>query len=209
LSGSYSGGVGALGGSSGIRRVSVYTRLMVAGDTTFSVQGTGFADTVLATYLVKGANGATPGFAVAGGNDNTAGTAYSITTGALDVTADDVVLTVSAINSHVAQINATPTFTLAGATFSEILPNGYKINNAANYIEMTNWSARVSAGAGSAPLTFAATFSATSVNYPAGATAVIRLRGVPYSMDGQQPGGGCGGMGKKGGDGAVHIWGIV
>jgi hypothetical protein len=209
FAGSYSGGVGTFGANSGVRRVTVFTRVMAGSDAAVSVTGTGFSESVVASYLVKAANGSTPTVSVVGGADNTAGTSYSVATGAIDVAVDDLLLAATCINGYSGSPSGVPTFSLAGATFAEVLPNGYYNYNTGNGMQMTNWAARVSAGAGNAALTFSLTYTSTTGNTPAGATALLRIRGAAYAMDGQQPGGGCGGFGKKGGDGALQIWGIV
>jgi hypothetical protein len=209
LAGSYSGGVGAFGANSGVRRVTVFTRVMAGGDAAVSVIGAGYSESVVAAYVVKAANGVTPTIAVVGGVDNTAGTAYSVATGAVDLDVDDIVLAATCINGYGATPSSLGSFALAGTIFSEVLPNGYYNYNAGNGMLMTNWASRVIAGAGNGAVTFNLTFSATSGNTPAGATALLRIRSSQHLVDGQQPGGGCGGFGRKGGDGGLNIWGIV
>lgn len=209
LVGSSSGGVGAFAVQSGLRRVTVFSKVLTGAETSVAVTGAGFTDSITVGYLVKPVNGQALSVAYGAGVKNAAGTLYSTQATSVDVAPDDLLLAITVVSGAVQQDNNLPVLSLPGATLSELVPNGGWYTTATNYASLIGWSARVATGTVSSNLTYTMTLSATAANSPAGVTAVLRLRGAAHSIDGQQPGGGCGGLGNKGGDGAVHIWGVV
>jgi hypothetical protein len=211
LQGSYSGGTGSYALNSGTRRVSVFARIIDGSETTSqSYNQAGFEGSIIASYHIPKQAGVALSFAIAGGADNTAGTGWSVTTGNLDVAAGDFVFAFSAYDhSSLTAGTESATFTLAGTTIGDVLPNGWIASGSTPNIALAAAAARVSSGAANAACTYAMTMSSTSGSSPAGATAVLRIRGAAALIDGQQPAGGCGGLGKKGGDGQLDLEGVI
>lgn len=204
------GGQGVFGTNSGNRRVTVFTRTMDGSETTVSLVNGGFTDCVVSHYIARNSDATTPTYVAATGTDNTAGTSWSITTGSIDVQPDDFMIVFNVHNSSVTpQSSTTAAFSLAGATFGEIVPNGQLLVSVLNLTYSWNWSSRITSGTATAALTFTATMTSTSGDQPAGAAVVLRLRGYGFPLNGVQPGGGCGGLGQRGGNGQLTIIGEV
>lgn len=111
------------------------------------------------------------------GTDNTAGTAWSIVTGAVEIHAGDMVIACSGINTDAYTYSA-EAFSQTGTTFGTV--NEFWDSNTLQGDDcgLVVADVLVSSGSGTGALTYTMTASGTATNRPAGATVVFVLREV-------------------------------
>lgn len=201
-----SGGAGSgQANNDGPRRVTVFTKISDGTEASVTFSLASGTDLIGQGYVFrKNAGAASVDIAAATGIDNTIGAAFSVTTGALDVQAGDILVAFAAVNT------ATPSFSnlsISGPVTSTFCRLGEQKNANTQYTAAT----ALASGASSGGVTFSATASAATLNGVTGAAVVVRVRGadeLPKSLMAQAPGGGgCGQF--PGARGEMRIWGVI
>src|SRR3990167_8898421 len=125
------------------------------------------------------------GIALAGGSDNSAGTAWSVTAGSdPGVTANDMVLVGSGICGNTDTMTA-EFITQTGVTFGAMVERQDSGSNTGDDISLVISEHPVSSGTGSAAPVFTATVAGTGSANAAGASIFVRLREVdPHAIAG-------------------------
>ena len=171
-----SGGNGALGANSGLVVATVFARVIQSGD----------AGTVVLSLPTSAAHCARTsrwssatlafGLASASGSDASAGTDWSVTTGALDVGARDHVLTISAINGN-GQSFSSQLLTQSGLTVgtnTERNDNGFT-GTSRNVRLIKSIHTNITGKSTDVP-TYTMTASGSTADAPTGPTILVRIR---------------------------------
>lgn len=174
---SRSGGSGSAGADSGDVLVSVYTKTADGTESgTLSVTITGANSARAKMYAYTSSNTSALWLTdSADGVDSTAGTGWSVSTGAISVQPDDLVLAFSGINTDLGNAT-TEALAMSGVTFGTMVERDDASISTGNDLSMVASEHPVTAGTVSAAATFTMTWTASGANYPAGATVLLRLR---------------------------------
>jgi hypothetical protein len=175
----FSGGAGAAGADSGNVYVTTYTRISDGTETgSITVTVTGGNTCIGRMWRLSKAANKIWDIACAGGADNSAGTAWSVTAGSNPgVTAADLVLVASALNGNTdtATVEA---ITQTGVTFGTMTEEQDSGTNNGDDCSLWMTSHPVNSGTGSAAPVYTATVGGTGSATAAGASLFMRLREV-------------------------------
>ena len=179
LAGQYTGGSGSAAADAGSVYVTVYLKEATGAETgtlNVSVPSGNSCRARMTAYSKSGSKGW--GTAIAGGSDNTAGTAWAATASSdPGVTAGDMLLAITGHNTDA------PTWTLeamtqTGVTFGTMAERFDATTGQGQDCGLLITEHPVSSGTGSVPPSYAATASTSGTDSPCGATAFLRLREV-------------------------------
>lgn len=174
----YSGGAGAAGVDSGNTYITIFTREAdgTEGGTNVSVTLTG-ANTSLGRIFRFSKTAGSWGIAIAGGGDNSAGTAWSVTSGAdPGVASGDIILVASALNGNT-DTGTSQAISQSGATFDTMAERQDSgTNNGEDCSLIVTTHPVITGGTGN--LTYTMTVGGTGSSTAAGSTAFVRVREV-------------------------------
>ena len=176
----YSGGSGASGVDTGSVYTTVFTRQAdgtETGNVTVDVTSGNSVDAAILAYRPAINQYSTFDIQVVGGSDNTAGTDWSVTTGSIDLTTDDVVIAGSAVNTD-AYTYTSEAIAVSGITFGTATERVDDPTTQGQDLRLVVSEHPVTAGTNTAAATYTMTASGTTTNRPAGATLLIRIREV-------------------------------
>lgn len=180
----YSRGGGTAGADTGDVYITVFLRIADGTETgNLSVTITGANTTIGIMFRVTKAAGVDWGYACAGGSDNTAGTAWSVTAGSNPgVVAGDMVFVGSTVcgNTDTATAEA---ITQTGVTFGSMVERQDSGSNTGDDISLWITEHPVNSGTGSANPVYTATVAGTGSATAAGASLFLRLREVAASQN--------------------------
>lgn len=185
LAGQFTGGAGASGVDSGNVYITVFYKVLDGTETgTVTVSVTSGNSMRARIFQYTNGTGAWS-VAIAGGGDNSAGTSWSVT-GDVDpgITTGDLVFTASAINGNTYTYSA-QTLTVTGVTVGTMNERNDDGNATGDDIGLVVAGFAIDSGTSSAAPVFAMTASGTAGNEPAGATAMLRLREVSNTINGE------------------------
>jgi hypothetical protein len=168
----------------GAVRTVVYAReatSSLAGTFQFRPLSPNGDSSIIASFRFVKSPGTTWEYATSTGADNTANTAWIVTsTNNLLLQPDDLILAVSGINGDAANFTSQSFSAISGITFGEVTGEIHDIPNTSGLdTALVTYMARVYSGTTStAPLIYTMTASAASTNRPLGSTVFIVIRQV-------------------------------
>ena len=176
----YSGGAGSAGADTGTVYITYYVKIATGSETgNVSVTLTSANTCIGRIFRFSKAATATWAYACAGGSDNSAGTAWSVTAGSdPGVTANDLLIIASAMCGN-PMTGSGYGLTQTGVTFGSITERQDSGTNNGDDCSLIVVTVPISSGTGSAAPVFTFTVGGTASATAAGASGILRMRELP------------------------------